>query len=94
MLAKFSIDYVMFPRRGTQQASYSTDDPVEAEEVLMSLLRSHARVTSIRHEGVALTRRQSDQMLKIAAERIVSDMLRESLAIDAEEVKDRFGFAA
>lgn len=94
MLAKFSIDYVMFPRRGNQQASYSTDDPVEAEEVLMSLLRSHARVTSIRHEGVSLTRRQSDQMLKIAAERIVSEMLRESLAIDAEEVKDRFGFAA
>lgn len=94
MIAKFSIDYVMFPRRGSQTSTHSTDDPVEAEEVLMHLLRGHARVLEIRHEGVALTRRQFDHMLKIAGERIVSELLRESLRIDAEEAKDRFGFAA
>lgn len=32
-------------------------------------------------------------MMKLTAERIASDMLRELLAIDADEVKCRFSFA-
>jgi hypothetical protein len=94
MLAKFSIDYVMFPQHNQCVSNHPTDDPVEAEEVLMHLLLSQAQIKAIRHDGVALTRHQFDRMLKIAAERIVSELLIESLHIDAEEVKDRFGFAA
>ncbi|HSI09508.1 MAG: hypothetical protein ACAH89_07155 [Rariglobus sp.] len=94
MLAKFSIDYVLFPQHNKRVSNHPTDDPVEAEEVLMHLLLSQAQIKAIRHDGVALTRHQFDRMLKIAAERIVSELLSESLHIDAEEVKDRFGFAA
>ncbi len=94
MLNKFAIDYVMFPQHSTRLSSYHTDDPVEAEELLMQLLLAHASIKSIRHEGVTLTDHQFDRMLKIAAERIVSDLLRDSLRIDASTVKARFGFAA
>lgn len=94
MLAKYAIDYVAFPPHNTRIRTHRTDDPVEAEEFLMRLLRAHAGIRAIRHEGVELTRAQSDRMLKIAAERIVSDMLSESLHIDAPAIKDRFGFAA
>lgn len=94
MLAKFSIDYVLFPQHNQRVSNHPTDDPVEAEEVLMQLLLSQAQIKAIRHDGVAHTRRQFDRMVKIAAERIVSELLRESLHIDAEEAKDRFGFAA
>jgi hypothetical protein len=37
---------------------------------------------------------QFNQMLKVAAERVASLLLQESLALDASEIKDRFGFAA
>jgi hypothetical protein len=37
---------------------------------------------------------QFNQMLKVAAERVASLLLRESLDLDASEIKHRFGFAA
>ena len=37
---------------------------------------------------------QLNQMLKVAAERVASLLLREALDLDASEIKDRFGFAA
>lgn len=94
MLNKFSIDYVMFPQHNTRVRNYLTDDPIEAEEFLMQLLLAHASIQAIRHEGAMLTGHQFDRMLKIAAERIVSDLLRESLHVDASQIKARFGFAA
>jgi hypothetical protein len=94
MLAKFSIDYVVIPQHNQRVSSHPTNDPVEAAEVLMHLLLSQAQIKSIRHDGVVLPRPQFDRMLKVAAERIVSELLRESLHIEAEEVKERFGFAA
>ena len=60
----------------------------------MHLLTAHARITAIRHEGAALAPHAFDRMLKIAAERIAAQLLRESLQIDAGDVKYRFGFAA
>jgi hypothetical protein len=40
-----------------------------------------------------MTGHEFDRMLKVAAERIASELLRESLALDAAEIKNRFGFA-
>lgn len=94
MLKKFSIDYVAMPKHNQRVYTHMTDDPVEAEDFLMQLLASRARIQEIRHEGIVLNRPQFDQMLKVAAERVASLLLRESLALDASEIKDRFGFAA
>lgn len=94
MLNKFAIDYVVFSQHNDRVRTHLTDDPVEAEEFLMHLLLAHADIKSIRHEGVELTQHQFDRMIKIAAERIISGMLGESLHIDAPAIKSRFGFAA
>jgi hypothetical protein len=94
MLKKFSIDYIAIPKHNKRVYTHLTDDPIEAEEFLMHLLSSKARINEIRHEGNVLTGRQYDQMIKVAAERVASLMLRESLGVDAAEIKSRFGFAA
>jgi hypothetical protein len=94
MLNKFAIDYVVFPHHGSRVFTHLTDDPIEAEDFLMHLLVARARIVEIRHEGAAITGHQFSQMLKVAAERIAAALLRESLALDAAEIKDRFGFAA
>lgn len=94
MLKKFSIDYVAIPRHQSRIFTHLTDDPVEAEEFLMHLLGSGARINEIRHDGKALSGPQFDKMVKVAAERAASLMLRESLGLDAAEIKNRFGFAA
>ncbi len=94
MLNKFAIDYVVFSQHNDRVRTHLTDDPVEAEEFLMHLLLAHADIKAIRHEGIELTQHQFDRMIKIAAERIISGMLGESLHIDAPAIKSRFGFAA
>jgi hypothetical protein len=94
MLKKFSIDYIAIPKHSQRVYTHWTDDPVEAEEFLMQLLASRARIKEIRHDGKVLSGPQFDQMLKVAAERVASLLLREALALDASEIKDRFGFAA
>ncbi len=94
MLAKFAIDYIAFPNHRTRPFTHLTDDPIEAEDFLMHLLASRATIIEIRHDGAAMTGHQFDRMLKVAAERIASALLRKSLSIDASEIKDRFGFAA
>ncbi len=94
MLSKFSIEYVIFPQHSDTVRTHLTDDPIEAEEFLMHLLLVRARIMEIRHEGATLTGHQFDRMLKIAAERIVSQLLAESLHADASGIKSRFGFAA
>jgi hypothetical protein len=94
MLNKFAIDYIAFPHHNTRVFTHLTDDPIEAEDFLMHLLASRVRITQIRHDGTAMSEHQFDHMLKVAAERIASELLRESLALDAPQVKERFGFAA
>jgi len=94
MLKKFSIDYVALPKHSPRLFTHLTDDPVEAEEFLMHLLAAGARIKEIRHEGSALTAPQFDKMVKVAAERVASLMLRESIGADPAEIKSRFGFAA
>ena len=94
MQKKFSIDYIAIPKHNQRVYTHLTDDPVEAEDFLMQLLASRARIKEIRHEGKALSGPQFNQMLKVAAERVASLLLREALDLDASEIKDRFGFAA
>lgn len=94
MLSKFTIDYVAFPQHNSRVRTHRTDDPVEAEEFLMHLLLGHADIRAIRHEGIELTGHQFDRMIKVAAERIMSEMLCDSLHVDAPDIKSRFGFAA
>ncbi len=94
MLSKFAIDYLSFSQHGSRTFTHLTDDPIEAEDFLMQLLAARARITAIRHDGAAMTSKQFDRMLKVASERISSELLRVSLGLDAAEIKDRFGFAA
>jgi len=94
MLNKFAIDYSAFPHHGNRVFIHLTDDPIEVEDFLMQLLATRSHIIAIRHNGAAMTGPQFDQMLKVAAERIASALLRESLTLDASEIKDRFGFAA
>lgn len=94
MLSKFAIDYVALPRHHSRVLTQHLDDPVALEEFLMHLLASGARIREIRHEGSPLAGSQFDRLLKVAAERIASGLLRESLHVDAIAVRDRFGLAA
>jgi hypothetical protein len=94
MLAKFDIEYVIQRPHNKRTDIHRTDDPVEAEDFLMSLLCAGARIGAIKHEGVELDQKQSDQMLRVAADRLASRLLGASLALDSVEVNHRFGFAA
>lgn len=94
MLAKFDIDYVIHPQHNKREDTHRTDDPVEAEDFLMTLLSAGARIKAIKHEGIELEPAQTDRMLQVAAERLASRMLGESLDLDAAEVRHRFSLAA
>lgn len=94
MLAKFDIDYITYPEHNKTVHTHRTDDPVAAEDFLISLLAIGARVAAIKHEGVELAGPEADRMLGIAAQRLASRLLGRSLGLDAAEVKHRFGFAA
>lgn len=94
MLSKFSVDYVALPQHHSRLLTHHTDDPVATEEFLMHLLAAGSRIVEIRHEGAALPPVQRDRMLKIAAERVASELLRDSLGLSAADVRARFGLAA
>lgn len=94
MLAKFSIDHILYPQHNKRLDTYHTDDPVAAEDFLLSLLATGSRILSIKHEGVELDDTKRDKMLRVAAERLASRLLGTSLDLDSAAVKHRFGFAA
>lgn len=93
MIAKYDIEYVIHPQHNKRVDAHRTDDPVEAEDFLITLLAGGARIKAIRHEGVELAPKESDQMLCVAAQRLASRVLCDSLGLDAAAVKHRFGFA-
>lgn len=93
MLSKFTIEYTGFPHQDKDPHFHRTDDPVEAEDFLTRLLILDARILSIKHEGLDLSPHQFDRMLKVAAERLISQLLGKALGIDGAAVKHRFGFA-
>jgi hypothetical protein len=94
MIAKYDIEYTVFPEHNARVSSHRTDDPVAAEEFLMHLLVSGARIHGIKHEGVVLEAVKQDRMLRAAAERLCTLLLSRAVHIDAAESKHRFGFAA
>lgn len=93
MLKIYAIDYTIRPQHNPVVTTHFTDDPVEAEDFLMHLLVARACIGEIRHHGASLVGHQYDRMLKIAAERIATAMLLESLALDPSAVKARLGLA-
>jgi hypothetical protein len=94
MIAKYTIEYTIFPQHNKRVESHHTDDPVEAEDFLMYLLANGTRICAIKHEGVDLEGAQSDRMVRVAASRLAARMLGESLQLDPAAVKHSFGFAA
>ncbi len=94
MFSKFAIDYSTLHQHCDRTFTHQTDDPVELEDFIMHLLASGSRIHQIRHEGAVLKGAQFDRLLKVAADRCASEMLRQSLNIDNLAVRDRFGFAA
>lgn len=94
MIKKFEIDYIVFPQHNKHVDTHRTDDPVEAEEYLMHLLVSGARILAIKHEGVVLDTVQSDRLLLVAAQRLATRLLANSLHIDSVSVNHRFGLPA
>ena len=92
MLAKYDIEYVIHPQHNKRVDIHRTDDPVEAEDFLMSLLATGAHIGSITHEGNELDPKLVDQMLRVASSRLASRLLCASLHLDAPTVKHRFGF--
>lgn len=94
MLSKFAIDYTALRQHSNRVFTHQTDDPVEVEEFLMHLLTTGCRIREIRHQGERLSSAQFDRMLKVAADQVAANLLRDSLDIDAIAVRDRFGYAA
>lgn len=94
MLTKFTVDYILFPQHNSQVSTHRTDDPVEMEDFLVSLLSSGSRILTIRHDAQEVSSQQFDHMIKVAAERLMSFFIERSLDIDSAQVRHRFHFAA
>lgn len=91
MTTPFEIDYIIQPKPRQRVDTHHTDDPLEAEDFLLSLLASGARIKAIRCSGSELDQPLSDQMLRIAANRAAAGMLGKSLDLDAKALQKRFG---
>jgi hypothetical protein len=94
MIAKFDIDYIIHPHHSHRVDTFRTDDPVAAEDFLMTLLVNGSRIKAIKHEGGELSMVQADQMIGIAAKRLAARLVADSLGLDLVTVKHRFGIAA
>lgn len=94
MPKKFAISYVLFPHHNDRVLIHRTDDPVEAEDFLMHLLVSGARIHSIEHDAVELAPHQFDRMVRVAAERLMAQLIATSLDLDSAAIRHRFKLAA
>lgn len=94
MIAKYNIQYSVPFLRHDQPHHHITDDPIVCEEFLVELLERGFKITSILHDGVALSRKQFDEMIKAAIGVLMSRHLCRSLGIDSVEAHDRFGSTA
>ena len=86
MQTAFAIDYIVSPQHNSRVLTHRTDDPVAVEDFLMHLLAAGACIKEIRHDSLALSGHQFDQMLKVAAGRIAAQMLQDSLGLDAVKI--------
>jgi len=94
MLSKYTVEYGTQLRKHLHTAQYHTDDPVTLEEFVEELLDRGLMICAIRHEGVDLSRKDSDRLVKAAAAALVSKRICAALRIKPEEERFRFGFAA
>ena len=94
MLPKYTVEYTTQFRQHAHTNHYATDDPVACQEFVEELLERGAVIRAIKHEGVELSRHDSDRILKTAAGMLAAKHLCASLGIKPEEEKFRFGFTA
>ena len=95
MIPKYHIEYAIEfgGHREPHVHDFQTDDPVACEEFLVAVLECGLRITAIKHEGVDLTQRESDALVKNAATTLAAKHVAKSLGLNAEQVHYRFGLA-
>jgi hypothetical protein len=94
MIPKWTIEYSTQFRNHAQICHYSTDDPVACEEFVEELLEQQFPIRRINHEGMELSTRDFDRIVKTAAGMLASKHICASLGIKPEEERFRFGYAA
>ena len=69
MIPKYHVEFAIEygGHREAHARDFQTDDPVACEEFLLSLLERGLRIVAIRHEGVDLSQREFDALVKRAA---------------------------
>ncbi len=93
MAQKYVIDYLPYQLRRGREFTRNAEARREAETMVMQLLTSGARITAIRCDGETLAPPQFDRLLKASAGRVAAGLLQTSLALDAAQVSERFGYA-
>ena len=94
MLPKYKIEYAV-DRHGHQHpAHHATDDPVAVEEFLSEVLENGFKIRSVLHEGVPLSSKDFDKLVKTAAGMLATRRICSALDIDTSECHDRFGAPA
>src|SRR5436190_13437009 len=95
MIPKYRIEYAIefggHKQRDTHD--FQTDDPVACEEFLVALLERGIRINAIQHEGMELTAREFDVLVRNAATTLATKRVAKSLGLNAEQVHYRFGLA-
>jgi hypothetical protein len=96
MIPKYYIEYAieLGGHREPHAHHYQTDDPVACEAFLVAALAQGIKIKAIRHEGVDLSQREFDVMVKNAANTLAAKHIAKSLGLNAEQVHYRFGLAA
>lgn len=94
MLHKYTVEYTTKFKNHAHLNHFGTDDPVTCEEFIEDLLERGYGLRSIKHDGLELSQKDSDRMVKAAASMLASRRICASLGIKSEEEKYRFGFAA
>jgi hypothetical protein len=96
MIPKYHIEYAieLGGHREPHVRDYQTDDPIACEEFLVAALEAGIKIKAIRHEGVDLTQREFDVLVRNAATTLAAKHVGKSLGLNAEQVHYRFGLAA
>jgi hypothetical protein len=96
MIPKYHIEYAieLGGHREPHVRDFQTDDPVACEEFLVAALASGIKIKAIRHEGLDVSQREFDKLVKSAATTLAAKHVARSLGLNAEQVHYRFGLAA
>jgi hypothetical protein len=96
MIPKYHVEYAIELGGHCQPhvRDFQTDDPVACEQFLVAALAAGIRIKAIRHDGVDLSQREFDVLIRTAATTLAAKHVAKSLGLDAEQVHYRFGLAA